>query len=59
MSRNAICGLAIISRNAFAILEYPIIRNILMAKLRKVAITRGPDLVRTLDLSLSKVKSLT
>ena len=47
INRRAKCGFAAMSRSAAAILWYPIRRNTLMAKLRKVAITRGPDLLRT------------
>jgi hypothetical protein len=47
INRKGICGFAAMSLSAAAIIWYPIRRNILMAKLRKMAIIRGPDLLRT------------
>jgi len=43
INRKAIWGFAAMSRSALAIFFRPIRRNMLMTKLRKVAITRGPD----------------
>ncbi|MDL1982160.1 MAG: hypothetical protein LWX02_11945 [Deltaproteobacteria bacterium] len=46
INRKAICGFVAMSRSALAIFIRPIRRNMLMTKLRKVAITRGPDFLR-------------
>jgi hypothetical protein len=46
INRKAIWGFAAMSRSALAIFFRPIKRNMLITKLRKVAITRGPDFLR-------------
>ena len=46
INRKDKCGFAAMSRSALAIFSYPIRRNKLTAKLRKVAIMRGPEFLR-------------
>ncbi len=46
INRKDKCGFASMSRSALAIFSYPIRRNKLIAKLRKVAIMRGPEFLR-------------
>jgi hypothetical protein len=46
IKRKDKCGLAAMSRSALVIFSYPIRRNKLIAKLRKVAIMRGPEFLR-------------
>lgn len=46
INRKAICGFAAMSRSDSAMFFRPVKRNMLITKLRKVAIKRGPDFLR-------------